>query len=87
MSNITNIITIIKSNLEVDLIPVIIGAMQILQKSPNAAGVMAAEAYILGNAPAALLAGATTLLQQEIAALTAKLTAMQTAAAGVKPGP
>jgi hypothetical protein len=78
-SSVNNLITLIKTQFEVDLIPVAIGAFQILQKSPNLLGAEAAEAYILGNAPAALLSGATTLLQQEIAALTAKLTAFQAA--------
>jgi hypothetical protein len=73
----TNLMTLIKGDLEVDLIPVAVGALQILQKSPNLLGVQAAEAYVLGNAPAALLSGATTLLQQEIAALEAKLAALQ----------
>jgi hypothetical protein len=78
-SNVNSLITLIKSNLEVDLIPVAIGAMQILQKQPNLLGAEAAEAYILGNAPAALLSGATSLLQEEVAALQAKLTALQAA--------
>ena len=79
MSNVNSLLTLIESNLEVDLIPVAIGALQVLQKSPNLAGIETAKLYILGNAPAALLGGATTLLQQEITALTAKLTSMQTA--------
>ena len=78
MSNVNNVITLIESNLEADLIPVVIGALQILQKNPNQLGIEAAKAYVLGNAPAALLSGATNLLQQEIAVLTAKLTALQT---------
>lgn len=81
MSNVNSLLTLIKSNLELDLIPVAIGAFQILQKSPNLLGAEAAEAYVLGNAPAALLSGATTILQQEIANLTAKLQAMQAAQA------
>lgn len=90
MSNVNNVITLIESNLEADLIPVAIGGLQILQKNPNLLGIEAAKAYVLGNAPAALLSGATTLLQQEIAALTAKLTALQTAnptAAAASPAP
>jgi hypothetical protein len=79
MSNVNSFITLIKNSFEPDLIPVAIGALQILAKNPTILGADAAEAYVLGNAPAALLAGATTLLQQEIAALTAKLTALQTA--------
>jgi hypothetical protein len=76
-SNVNGLIALIKNDFEPELIPVAIGALQILLKSPNLLGVEAAEAYILGNAPAALLSGATTLLQQEVAALEAKLTALQ----------
>jgi hypothetical protein len=79
MSNVNNLITLIEGNLEADLLPVAIGALQILQKNPSVLGIEAAKAYVLGNAPAALMSGATTLLQQEIAALTAKLTALQAA--------
>jgi len=81
MSNVNSLLDLIKSNLEVDLLPVAIGALQILEKQPGVLGVEAAEAYVLGNAPAALLAGATSLLQQEVAALTAKLQALQGSAA------
>jgi hypothetical protein len=85
-NNVNSLLTLIESNLEIDLIPVGIGALQILQKSPNLAGIEAAKLYILGNAPAALLSGATSILQQEITALTAKLVAYQ-AAAGTPPKP
>jgi hypothetical protein len=81
MSNVQALLNLIKGDLEVDLIPVGIGALQILEKTPGVLGIEAAEAYVLGNAPAALLAGATSLLQQEIAALNAKLQAMQAAQA------
>jgi hypothetical protein len=84
MSNVNNLLDLIKNNLEVELIPIGIGALQILEKDPSALGVGAAEAYILGNAPAALLSGATSLLQQEVTALStnysaalAKLQALQ----------
>lgn len=77
MSNVNSLLDLIKNNLEIELIPIAIGAMQILEKSPNATGALAAEAYILGNAPAALLSGATSLLQAEIAALSSKLAALQ----------
>jgi hypothetical protein len=87
MSNVNSLITLIKSNLEVDLIPVAIGALQILEKNPNILGIDAAEAYILGNAPAALLSSETSLLQQVIASLTAKLLAMQTGATAPTPVP
>jgi hypothetical protein len=79
MSNVNSLLDLIKSNLEVDLIPVGIGALQILEKDPSLLGIEAAEAYVLGNAPAALLSGATTLLQQEVTALNAKLQALQAA--------
>ena len=80
-NNVNSFITLLEGNLEVNLIPVAIGALQILQKNPSILGIEAAKAYVLGNAPAALLNGATTLLQQEITALTAKLAAMQAAPA------
>jgi hypothetical protein len=79
-NNVNSFMTLLEGNLEVNLIPVLVGALQIVQKNPSILGIEAAKAYVLGNAPAALLSGATTLLQQEITALTAKLTALQTAA-------
>lgn len=85
MSNfLSNALAVIKGDLEVAGLPVLIGALGVLQKSPNALGVAAAEAYLLGNAPAALLAAETTVLSQGIADLNAKLQALmaaQTAAA------
>jgi hypothetical protein len=84
-SSVNNLLTLIKGTIEVDLIPVAIGALQIVQKSPNLLGIEAAEAYVLGNAPAALLAGATSVLQQEIAALEAKLAALQAPTPAVAP--
>jgi hypothetical protein len=78
-NNVNSLLDLIKSNLEVELIPVGIGALQILEKDPSILGIEAAEAYVLGNAPAALLGGATTLLQQEVTALQAKLAALQAA--------
>jgi hypothetical protein len=84
VSNVNALITLIEGGLEVNLIPVGIGALQILQKSPNIAGIEAAKLYILGNAPAALLNDATTLLQQEVTTLTAKLQAAQAAAAALQ---
>jgi hypothetical protein len=86
-SNVNSLINLIKNDFEVDLIPVAIGALQILEKNPSVLGAGAAEAYILGNAPAALLSGATTLLQQEVADLQAKLSAMQAAQTGGAPSP
>lgn len=85
MSFLDNTLSLIKGELEVSALPVVIGALQILQKSPDAAGVMAAEAYVLGNMPAALLTGATTLLQEQIMALSAKLAALQAAGTAAKP--
>ena len=76
-SSLNNLLTLLKDTLEVDLIPVAIGALQIYQKSPNILGLEAAEAYVLGNAPAALLAGATSVLQQEVSTLAAALAAAQ----------
>jgi len=80
-NNVNSFITLLEGNLELDLIPVLIGAMQIVQKNPSLLGIEAAKAYVLGNAPAALLSGATTLLQQEITVLTTKLAALQAAGA------
>jgi hypothetical protein len=84
VSNVNNLITLIEGNLEVDLLPVAIGALQILEKNPSLLGIEEAKAYIFGNTPAALLSGATSLLQQEVTALNAKLQAMQAAAAKPK---
>jgi hypothetical protein len=80
-SPLTNALNLIKGELQLDLLPVVIGALQVLQKSPNAMGVAAAEAYLLGNAPAALLSLETSLLQTGISDLSARLQALQTAAA------
>ena len=76
MSNLSLANGLLKT-IEVELIPVVVGALQVLQKSPNAAGVLAAEAYLLGNAPAALVAGETSLLQSGIADLQAALAKLQ----------
>lgn len=78
MSNsaLSSALTLIKGDLQVDLLPVIIGALQVLQKSPGGQGVLAAEAYLLGNAPAALIATEAQLLQQGIADLEARLQAV-----------
>jgi hypothetical protein len=81
----TNLLTLIKGELQVELLPVAIGGLQVLEKSPNAAGIAAAEAYVLGNAPAALLAGQTTVLQTAITDLEAQLAKLQAAAAAPKP--
>lgn len=77
-SALTNLLNFIKGTLEVDLLPVAGGAVAVLQKSPNAAGVAAAQLYILGNAPVALLtaegAGISTALS-DLSAEFAKLEA------------
>ncbi len=80
-SFLSNALALIKGTLEVDGLPLVIGALQVLQKSPNAAGALAAEAYLLGNAPAALLSAETSLLQQGINDLQARLAALTAAAA------
>jgi hypothetical protein len=88
MSALSNLLNLIKGDLEVDLLPVAIGALQVLQKNPSALGAGEAEAYVLGNAPAALLAGETQLLQTGINDLNAifqKMQAAQTAAAASSP--
>jgi hypothetical protein len=79
MSGLSNALALIKGDLEVTLLPVVIGALQVLQKSPGEQGILAAEAYLLGNAPAALISGETQLLQQGIADLSAKLAALEAA--------
>ena len=81
MSGLSNALALIKGDLEVTLLPVVIGALQVLAKSPGAQGVLAAEAYLLGNAPAALISGETALLQQGITDLNAKLQALEAAQA------
>jgi hypothetical protein len=81
MSSLSNALALIKGDLEVTLLPVVIGALQVLEKSPGEQGILAAEAYLLGNAPAALIAGETTLLQQGISDLNTKLAALEAAAA------
>jgi hypothetical protein len=79
MSFLSNAMALIKGELEVTGVPIVIGALQILQKSPNAMGVAAAEAYLLGNAPAALLSGEAVLLQTTINDLNAQLAKLQAA--------
>lgn len=85
MSFASNFVSFLKGELEVTAIPVVIGALQIFQKNPNAAGVAAAQAYFLGNAPAALLTAETALLQTGFNDIEAALTALQAqGAAAVK---
>jgi hypothetical protein len=82
-SFLTNALALIKGDIDVDGIPVLIGALQQFTK-PNPLGIQgqatAAELYLIGNAPAALITAETTLLQQAVTDLTARLTALQTAA-------
>lgn len=85
MSFLSNALALIKGDLEVDGLPVLIGALQILQKNPTILGVDAAEAYLLGNMPAALLTAETSLLQQGINDLSADFAKLQAAAAAAKP--
>lgn len=85
MSNtfLSNALALIKGDISIEGIPVLIGALQAFTK-PNPLGVggqaAAAELYLLGNAPAALVAAETTILQQVVTDLSARLTAMQAAA-------
>lgn len=81
MSATSNFLSFLKGELEVTAIPVIVGALGVLQKNPNALGVAAAEAYFLGNAPAALVTGETALLQNSFQTLTATLQALQASGA------
>lgn len=73
MSALSSFIAFVEAELEVDFIPIAIGALAILQKSPNALGAAAAEAYVLANAPAALLAAETGTVTAGINALNTKL--------------
>lgn len=73
-----NMVQLIKGDLETTGIPVAIGALQILSKNGvNAASVAAAELYLLGNAPAALITAEQTFAQQELAALSNVLAALK----------
>lgn len=80
-SALSNAVAFLKGELEVTLVPVLIGALQVFQKSPNALGAAAAEAYVLGNAPAALAAAETSLIQTSFGELSTLLTSLQTAGA------
>ena len=73
-------ITFIETDLEVNLLPVVIGALQIIQKNPSALGAAAAEAYLIANAPVALLAAEQTALNGAINTLSARLQAVLAAA-------
>jgi hypothetical protein len=84
MSGLSDALNLLKGQLEVDLIPVIVGALGVLQKNPGPVGVAAAEAYLLGNAPAALLTAETGLLQQTINDLEAQLAKLTPAAPAAK---
>ncbi len=77
MNNLDLLIQMLKNNLEVDLLPVAIGALQVYQKNPSVEGAAAAEAYALGNAPAALLTAKVSLLQTAINDLSAELAKLQ----------
>ena len=85
----SNALALIKGDISVEGIPVLIGALQAFTK-PNPLGIggqaAAAELYLIGNAPQALVAAETSLLQQTVNDLSAHLTAMQTAATA-KPTP
>jgi hypothetical protein len=72
----SNALAFIESDVEVTLIPVVIGALGILQKNPNALGLAAAESYVLANAPAALLSAETTTVNAAIGSLNTKLQAL-----------
>jgi hypothetical protein len=88
MSFLSNALALIKGDIAVDGIPVLIGALQQFTK-PNPLGIAgqaeAAELYLIGNAPGALVSAETTLLQQAVTDLSARLTALQAAATAAKP--
>jgi hypothetical protein len=79
MSNfIENSLKFLETDFEADGIPVLIGAVQILQKQGvNVASIAAAKLYILGNAPAALLSAEQQFAQQELAALSTTLSTIK----------
>jgi hypothetical protein len=78
--SLSSTIAYIESDLEIALIPVVIGALQIFQKNPNLLGAAAAEAYILANAPAALLTAEAGAVNGAINTLNTKLQALLAAA-------
>jgi hypothetical protein len=73
MSQLSNFVAFIEADLEVDFIPIAQGALAILAKSPNALGAAAAEAYVLANAPAELLAAESSLINAGFAEVSSKL--------------
>jgi len=79
MSNfIENSLKFLETDFEADGIPVLIGAVQILQKQGiNVASIAAAKLYVLGNAPAALLSAEQQFAQQELAALSTTLSTIK----------
>ena len=66
MSQLSQFLSFLESNLEVDLIPVAQGALAIVQKNPSVAGVLAAKLYVVGNAPVALVQAETSIVQGAI---------------------
>lgn len=76
-----NFLAFIEGEVEVTAIPVIMGALAILKANPTVAGVLAAKAYFLGNAPAALLTGETSLIQTGFADISTFLTGLQASGA------
>lgn len=75
-SPIANALKFLEGDLEVNLIPVLLGAIAIVQKSPTVLGRAAAKAYLLGNAPAALLAAEGTAVTSGLSTLAADLQKM-----------
>ena len=77
-SFIQNSLKFLETDLESDGLPVLIGAVQILQKQGiNVASIAAAKLYVLGNAPAALLSAEQQFAQQELAALSTTLSTIK----------
>lgn len=79
MSSLSAFLTFVKNDLKKEFIPIAIGALQEAEKTPGALGIAAAEAYVLGNAPAALLQEETSVIQQGISDLQARLTTLESA--------
>jgi hypothetical protein len=82
-SFLSNALALIKGDIEIDGIPVLIGALQAFQK-PNPLGLAgqaeAAELYLIGNGPAAMVAAEVTIVQQAVTDMSARLAALQAAA-------
>lgn len=80
MSFLSNVVALLEGELEVNAIPVVVNALTIYQKNPNALGLIAAEQSILANGPAALLTAESAAVAALNSAIQAKLQAQLTSA-------